>query len=228
MPFLYFNILNKQYPKSLIAAPYGVAKLVDQINNILWGNMEKTKENLKYRYFGIPPQYAGDAVEFTAKKEVKDTLEAICKNVEKFLSTGVLLYIHSPYETSAIIAGSKLCKAASVVEGKKWLMLAYPEFVDGTKDFSGAYQYKLDAAESVDLLCMYMVGKEYATEFTLAGLKSLLMNRKVAGKVTVLTSHLTAEEFGVRYGSELCITALECSDEKELNNFKALRRLVEG
>lgn len=224
MPYMYFNYINKAYPKNLIKVPYDLAGIVKNIHSILRRSMDKT--NLHYRYYGIPPMYCGEVV-FTAKKEVTDTLNAIIKNTEKFLSTGTLLYLNSPYETSAMIAGSMLCKAVSGLK-RPWLMIAYPEIVGISKNFKSEEKYKLTACEDVDFLCLYLIGKEYLTDFTLSGLRSLLAKRKVAGKTTVLTSHLTEKEFVERYGTGFGIVALELSDEAEIVNFKSLRRIVEG
>lgn len=232
LPFLYFNFINKQYTKSLAKVPYDLGGIVKKINDLLWRSMKRdTKTDMLSVYGGIPPQYLSDALPVTGKKEQVDTLMSLCTHFERFLATGVTLYISSPFETSAMIAGSKLCKEAYRVFGgvqDHWKMVCYPALLDIQKDFKSAERGQLTLVEELPFLVLYMVGREYATDFSMAHLKGLIAKRKMENKVTVVCSHLSLEEFQARYDSSLCMSALEFTDANEVDNFKALRRVVES
>lgn len=228
MPYMYYQIVHKIYPKSLAAAPYALHKIIDDIHTVLGRNMKHDATFNKLAiYGGIPPQHVTEEPKVTGKKECLDTLNSLVKNFGKFMETGVVLYIHSPFEASAIAAGALLCRTAHSTD-VSFKMVAYPKFVEVTKDFGGDHKDLIEKMRTVDLLCLYMVGKEYTTEFNMSNFKALVASRKVDNKVTVICSHMSPEDFCTRYGAELCISALQFTDDNEINNFKALRRVVEG
>jgi hypothetical protein len=227
MPFEYFKFINHIYPKNFSAAPYHLGAHINTVNKLLGGHLVNNIETIKLKHGGIPPQHIGTERTVTGKKEILDTLNSLTDHFDKFMQSGVTLYLHSPFEGSAISAGVQLCKRAAATN-VSWKMESYPELLIMLKDFDGDHKSSLEAVIDSDLLCLYMVGKEYPTEFTVSYFKQLMETRKIAGRATIICSHLEPTEFTERYGKGINLCAMEFTDDAEINNFKALRRLVEG
>lgn len=227
MPFEYFKYVHNMYPKNLKAAPYNLSVIIAMHHKLKGRTMLNDALSRKLLYGGIPPQYVKEHPMVTGKKEALDTLESLHNNFKKFAESRVVLYLTSPFESSAIAAGVKLCRKAEATN-ISWKMEALPVLLGMLKDFDGDHKSTLDAMETLDVVCLYMVGKEYPTEFTTTYFKQLIETRKVAKKVTIICSHLSPEEFEERYGKGISICALGFTDDNEITNFKALRRLVEG
>lgn len=227
MPMDYFRLVRNLYPKGLAAVPYNLPKIITTYHKLKGRGMLKDPAALKLIHGGIPPQYVTTIPEVTAKKEILDTLQSLLGNFDNFMKSGVTLYVYSPFESSALSASVKLCVKASLTN-VSWRMMPYPRLVEMIKDFDGGHGDTLESLATVDLLSLYMVGKEYPTEFTMSYFRQLLENRKVAKKVTIISSHLTPVEFAERYGSGISTCPMQFTDDAELDNFKNLRRLVEG
>lgn len=227
IPFDYYKFVHTMFPKCLKAAPYSLSKIITTYHTMLRRNIPLNDYTRMSICGGIPPQYTEDTPKITGKKEILDTLASLTRNFDKLMETGITLYFHSPVQSSAIYAGISLCKEA-ITSKYTWQMESLPTFFDLVKDFKGDHGDKIADINSADLVCLWMVGTEYPTDFTTAYFKQLLIARKVANKLTVLCSHLTPEEFAERYGKDIKIVDMQFTDENEIDNYKALRRITEG
>ena len=136
------------------------------------------------------------------------------------------LFMHSPFENSALKAASNIIKAG-LRAGVDSRMVSFGKFLEETKTWNRD-NFVVQSVEKASLLCLYMVGTEYTTEFSQSSLQTLLKTRRVAGQTTMICSHLEPAEFIKRYGFDPGAVPLKFEDEKLLSTIDELLKHMKG
>lgn len=220
VPFPYLTVIVKNY-RDLSQVPPILPKLVDAIHRHHWSTMKDiTNYEVHCKAKGIPVPYIRDDKPLLASAEIARCIEGLISNINTFSESSYRLYLYSGFQTSALRAASKIMKAAlsSRVDAK---MVSFGTLLERVKTWDTADQV-VQSCRGVTLLCLYLVGSEYNTEFTCSVLKNLIMHRAAEGKPTILCSHLTPIEFSTRYGFPTGSVELKLEDDKQTTTIEAL------
>lgn len=210
MPLPYLKIIVKNY-RSLSRVPVVLHEIVNRYHEHLWSNMVMERQEILIKLAGVPPLFCEDEELPDAPGETLRLFRQITGYMQPFVKKARLLYLHSDFETNALRAASQIIKAGIKAKISSY-MIDFPNVMKEIKTWteSEALQ-KLDEAQ---IACIYMIGKEYATEFSAANLETIIASRTVANKVTILCSHLTPDDFLKRYNTPVRGTIMRFNDPK--------------
>lgn len=135
-----------------------------------------------------------------------------------------MIYLHSDFETNALLAASQIIKAV-LQAGISGYMVDFPTCLEQIKTWQESHT--LDKLKKAQVGCIYMIGKEYSTDFTQANLEALVNQRTVENKITLLCSHLTPADFKKRYGLDVPGTVLKFEDDKIIKTISNLLEELE-
>jgi hypothetical protein len=216
-------ILARNRDGSLRHVPATMGEVVRGTHKWLKESLMINKEDPKVSFIrahGVPPQYAQPS--YPLPKCAGQTLNLYHEMLTKInglSKAGKVLYFYSEFEEQAMIAATNLIKKAldtSPIRAST-AMMDFPTIMDNRRKFEG----RQEKAENTQLSCFYLLGTEYVSEsgFTEAHLGQLVRKRRVAGKTTILVSHLTPMEFEHRYHMSLesfGAVTLKFNDEKSV------------
>ena len=226
VPQPYLKVIVKNY-RDLTEVPILLSRLVEQIDKHLWSKMSDTEmveKNFKVK--GIPVPYIRDDSAPIGGVKVINAYNFITGDILKFLGKPMTLFMHSPFENSALKAASNIIKAG-LRAGVDSRMVSFGKFLEETKTWNRD-NFVVQSVEKASLLCLYMVGTEYTTEFSQSSLQTLLKTRRVAGQTTMICSHLEPAEFIKRYGFDPGAVPLKFEDEKLLSTIDELLKHMKG
>lgn len=216
LPLVYLKVVVRNY-RDLTSVPSVLPKLVEQINKHIWRNMEDIEQfERKLKVHGVPAPYIRNKSKPVCGVKVGNAFEGIVGNVKKFMESGTSLYLHSGFEESALQAASQIIVAA-VKAGIEARMMSFGSFLDEVKetfDNKNASTESTDKALKANLLAVYMIGKEYATDYSRSELVRLLSERRTLGKITLIVTHLELPEFVDRYRYDPRAVVLKFEDAK--------------
>lgn len=212
LPLPYLRVVVKNY-RDLVEVPIVLPRLVAKIDEHLWSNMnDKERIEQFFKAKGVPVPYIRDDSAPIGGVKVSQAYESVIDNLGRFMSKPMTLYIHSGFENGALKAASNIVKQA-IRENVDARMVGFGALLDEVKTWDAKSEI-LKKANSAPLLCLYMVGKEYQTDFTRATLDGILSSRYAEGKTTIITSHLDLNDFAKRYGFTPQAVPLKFEDEK--------------
>lgn len=225
MPVKYLRVVVKNY-RDLTDVPVVLPRLLSKIHEHWWSLMSDTERIEKiYKVKGVPPLHIRSEAVPAAGEKVKHYYETVLDRIHKFAMGGKVLYLHSEFETNSLLACSQIIKAALANGLIKAFMADFPTCLEEIKTWEESHLLK--QLKEAQVACIYMVGKEYSTEFTQAHLETLVNQRTLEGKVTLLSSHLAPVDFKKRYGIEVPGTVLKFEDEKITKTISALLKELE-
>lgn len=209
MPKVYLRGIIRRYPKDLNQVPLVLPDLLYQCDLYLWGRIklkEMSNEEMiravLYRIARVPPMYI-PRNEFPATSGTNlKVYHQIVDNPTGFAKLGRVLYFYSTFEENSMLAAANIVK--SCIRSKlKACMLPLSSFMEEVKTFEESKI--LRGMEEADVACLTMLGTVYKAQsgFTEATMGNFIDQRRVSGKSTILSSHLTPEEFRERYGMDL-------------------------
>ena len=212
LPLPYLKVIVRNY-RDLSSVPLLIGKLVMKIDNHIWSSMQnKDILNNLFKAKGVPAHFIPINNPPIGGVKAMTAYEAVMGNITKFSSSPLVLYISSQFETGAIQAASNLIKQA-IRENIDARMISFGTLLDETKEWD-ANSEVLRKVKGARVLCLYMVGKEYHTDFTRTVLVNLLSSRMAEGKVTILSSHMDLAEFIKRYNYEVQAVPMKFEDAK--------------
>lgn len=220
LPYLVVLFKNFNRPHDMV---YNLNRVIEKFHEHLWGKMrDKTINQKLYQIANIPPLYASDnKVIICNKPKEQELFDALVQNSVKLVGSGKQLYFHSDFMETAMVAASRIAKNAidnllgeiSTIFGAVYCchLGSYLEVYKANWDSTDP---TIKNARESELLILYGVGNEYTTEFTSSYLFSLLDQRTVEGRSTILVSSLSPTQFTNRYGKEFVATVVEFKDNK--------------
>lgn len=226
MPVEYLKIIMKNNRHDLTDVPVVLPKYLEKIHEHWWSKMNKeaSRETKVFATRGVPPLYLGVTRPPVSKADVSKYVQRVLEVPLMFAAAGKVLYLQSEFETEALLAASQIISAV-IKERLAAYMLDFPTYLDEIKTWQDSY--KLGELRKAQVGCIYMIGKEYSTEFTQAHLETLITQRSLENKVTLLCSHLAPVDFKKRYGIEVPGTVLKFEDEKITKTIAALLKELE-
>lgn len=205
MPKPYMKGMFQLYPTDLHKAGLEITSLLDRCDSAHWRRIkvdmthEEQKLYVRYKIARIPPMYIrNDKAPECAERVLKITNQII-ESPAEFSEMGRLLYFHSTFEDNALLAASGVVKSG-VRAGLKCQMLPFVKYMEAVRAFDNSPVIK--SMQEADISVLSMVGAEYINKesgFTESTLEEFVKLRRMAGKSTILTSHLDAAEFADRY-----------------------------
>ena len=179
--------------------------IVSRCHEAYWRKYKLTEHSheeklraIHYTIARIPPMYI-DRNELPATTgENLNLYSQILEDPIGFSSLGRVLYFYSEFEDGAMLAASNILKSA-VRSKLKCCMVPLTTFMEEVKTFQDSAL--IDAMEAADIACLSMLGTVYKANsgFTEATCSAFIDQRRLSGKSTILSSHLTPEEFKERY-----------------------------
>lgn len=227
LPKEYLRILFRNY-NNLRDVVIHLPTLVDKYADHLW-EKRKMDAEIKERFYRschIPPQFHKTTVYITANSKDQSDLAATIKHVDKLVGTGISFYFHSAFSEGAMHAASDILRAAIDRCIKSYCAL-YPSVLDIVKKWD-LEDSTLDRLRVADILVLWGVGSEYATEFTNTQLSKIMLERRADKKVTILVSSLNPKEFKTRYGQDPEGIVVEFKDTKLKQTLAEVREMLEG
>jgi hypothetical protein len=212
MPPVYLKAVVKLF-RNLSEVPIILPELVDRLHNEMWRNMsdiERCEQLFKVR--GVPVPYIRDDSMPNAGAKVTQAYELVLQDIKKFTSKPMTLYLHSGFEASALKAASSIIKE-SLKAGIEARMVGLGALLKEIKTWDEKNE-SVALVEKAQVLCLYLVGKEYTTEFTQSELQGILDKRFAEGKTTLISTHLEPEEFQKRYGFTPRAVVMKFEDAK--------------
>lgn len=226
IPPVYLRIVVKNY-RDLTEVPILLPGLVEHIDQRLWSTMQDVEFfEKKLKASGVPVAYIRNNDQPTAGVKVTNAYNLMLEDVGKILNKPLVLYFHSGFESAALQAASNVIKAA-IKSGVAAKMISFGKLLDETKKFE-ANNDVAKSVESAELLCLYLVGTEYTTDFSTSVLKMLIQHRRTEGKPTLLVSHLDSGEFKKRYDFELNGVVLKWEDPGMVTTVDELIKSLKG
>ena len=212
LPIPYLKVVVKNY-RDLTEVPVLLPRLVAKIDAHLWSHMEN-KERIEqlFKAKGVPVPYIRTESTPIAGVKVSRVYEAVLADIKKFMARPLILHIHSGFENGALKAASNIIKQA-VRENVDARMIGFGSLLSEIKEWDEKNEV-IRKVNSSQLLCLYMVGKEYMTDFTKATLEGIITSRQIEGKVTIISSHLDPVDFQKRYCFHPQAVPLKFEDEK--------------
>lgn len=207
IPKPYLRVIFQLYPRTLQKVPLELHSVIERIDTKHWGalkmsdvSQEEQVRNVKYKIAGVPPMYINRNELPSCAGATLGLLGSIVEEPEGFSKMGQVLYFHSEFEDNALLAASRIMKSA-VTAGVPSYMLPFPRYMSGIKEYLRD-DTSLGKVKSSSITVLTLIGTEYVHKesgFTEASLMELVRTRKVEGKSTILTSHLTPADFSARY-----------------------------
>lgn len=225
MPVPYLRVIFKNY-RDLTIVPALLPKLLYTINEHWWKmNSTPSRHEIQSKVAGVPALYLQQETTPICKGDVLKYYQLALEKIIKFSTSGKVLYLHSEYETNSLHAASQLVKQA-IKNGIPCCMVDLPTVMAEIKTWQETELLK--KLKKAQVACIYMIGKEFSTEFTQSNLETLIQQRTVENKVTLLCSHLAPPEFRTRYGIEVPGTVLKFEDEKITKTLATLLKELEN
>lgn len=226
IPLPYLKVVVKNY-RDLTEVPILLPALIEKIDQHLWSAMQDVEFfEKKLKVAGVPVPYIRNEETPVAGVKVTAAYELMLEDVSKILNKPLVLYFHSGFESAALQAASNVVKAA-VKNGVVAKMVSFGKLLEETKKFEANNDVSR-SVDSADLLCLYMVGTEYTTEFSTSVLKLLLQHRRTEGKPTLVVSHLDSGEFKKRYDFDLNGVVLKWEDPGMVTTVDELIKCLKG
>lgn len=208
IPSVYLRGILRRYPTNLNEVPLVLHALVEQCDTYYWGRlkMAMTKEemvrNVQYRIARVPPMYIPRNEYPATNGKNLAVYTQILENPRGFAGLGRVLYLHSTFEDQALLAAANIIKVG-INDGMKCSMLTLPQFMEEVKTFEESKVLK--SMDEADIAALTLMGTVYIAKsgFTEATFSNFIDQRRVKGKSTILSCHLTPTEFRERYGIDL-------------------------
>lgn len=220
LPYLVVLFKNFNKPHDMV---YNLNRVIEKFHEHLWGKMKnKTLGQKLYQIANIPPLYLSDSrVIICSKPKEQELFDAVADNAAKLIGSGKQLYFHSDFAETAMTAACRIARKAIDGMGGDLATMFGKVYCCNLGGYLEAYKANWDSTDPViknaresELLILYGVGNEYTTEFTSSYLFSLLDQRTVEGRSTILVSSLSPTQFTSRYGKEFVSTVVEFKDNK--------------
>ena len=209
IPLPYLKVVIKNY-RDLTEVPILLPGLIEKIDQHLWSLMQDLEFfEKKLKASGVPVPYIRNDETPVAGVKTVNAYDLILADVGKILNKPLVLYFHSGFESAALQAASNVIKAA-IRAGVDAKMVSFGKLLEEIKKWD-QNNYVATSADKAELLCLYMVGTEYTTDFSQAVLRTLIQHRRTEGKPTLVCSHLDPVEFRKRY-FELTGVAMKWED----------------
>lgn len=223
LPLPYLVVLFKNYAKTNDMI-YNLSRVVEAYHKHLWGKiLDKTLQQKLFQLANIPPLFIRESkIVICSKPKEQELFDSIAANASKLVKTGKQLYFYSNFMEAAMTAAIKIAmNAINSYTGKNYTTMLGKIYCCNLGTYLETFKETWDAKDTViknsreaDLLVLYGVGNEYTTEFTSSYLFSLLDQRGVEGRSTILVSSLSPTQFTERYGKEFVSTVVEFKDTK--------------
>jgi len=197
IPLPYLRVIVKNY-RDLTEVPILLPGLIEKIDQHLWSLMQELEFfEKKLKASGVPVPYIRNDETPVAGVKTVNAYDLILGAVGKILNKPLVLYFHSGFESAALQAASNIIKAA-IKSGVDAKMVSFGKLLEEIKKWD-QNNYVATTADKAELLCLYMVGTEYTTDFSQSVLQMLIQHRRTEGKPTLVCSHLDPVEFKKRY-----------------------------
>ena len=209
IPLPYLKVVVKNY-RDLTEVPILLPGLIEKIDQHLWSTMQELEFfEKKLKASGVPVPYIRNNETPVAGVKTVNAYDLILGDINKILGKPLVLYFHSGFESAALQAASNVIKAA-IKSGVDAKMTSFGKLMEEVKKWD-QNNYVATSADKAEILCLYMVGTEYTTEFSQSVLRMLIQHRRTEGKPTLVCSHLDPVEFKKRY-FELTGVAMKWED----------------
>lgn len=225
LPYVYLKVIFKNY-REFSEVPVKLPHLIALTNTHIWNTQMKNTAGMSDKLFkarGVPPSYIQNDGTPIGPAATMGLYNSILNDAGKFSRSGAVVLMHSPFETGALQACSQVVKQA-INESR---MVQFGALLDKLKEWD-ANSPEIKQAKEVQLLGLYMVGKEYCTDFTKSVLQSLVTERRVEGKTTIISSHLTPSEFIERYRFDPHAVPMKFEDMGLMTTVNALTDYMRG
>lgn len=223
IPMPYLKGIFQFYPNTLQTVPLDLPNVIEACHNAYWRKIkdmpELTQEektlHVRYKIAGVSPLYITRNELPACAGPTLGLVGQLIDDPSGFSKMGRVLYFHSEFENNAMLAASSIIKSG-IRQGVSCAMIPFTSYMEKTKDF-GESQVYLAKYRTADLSALCLIGTEYVkaeSGFTESTLMEFVRGRQVAGKSTILSSHLTPTEFSARYFSldKLGATSLKFED----------------
>lgn len=224
LPKQYLRIIFKNYRNSLTEVPARLSEILTKYDIYVWNKMKQdaTVEETYMRLAGIPSSFLRDDRIPDCKGDALKAYSHINRKITEFCGKGRLLYFYSLFQDNALLAACNIMKSAVKSKISSYTV-SFPNLLAEIKtDWEKSSILK--KCNEVDLLCLFMLGAEWKTDYTNSQLDALIQRRKLEKKTTILVSHLTEKEFEKRYDRELHATILKFEDSNQTETLKDIIR----
>lgn len=224
LPHPYLQVIVKNFPDLTAALPQ-LNRLVALTNQHYWKTMNDTTQLEKLcAARGVPASYIRRTDSPIAVAKTMKTYEAILENIELFIKQPIILHVYSGFENGALLATSQIIKAA-LTFNQQGAMVTFGQLLDETKTWDRS-NHTVTTAETAQILGLYLVGKEWNTEFTSTKLNALLAQRLTDGKPTIISTHLDEKELVKRYDLKLPMVSMKFEDDTITATVDGLLKLL--
>lgn len=223
LPLPYLVILFKNFNKTNDMV-FNLSRVIEAYHKHLWSKMmDKSLQDKLYQLANIPPLFLNDSKLLVCSKSKEQVLfDSVLANAGKLVGMNKQLYFYSAFMEAAMVAASRIAKnVINSYKGTNYTAMIGKVFCCNLGSYLETFKENWDAKDPLikntreaDLLILYGVGNEYKTEFTSSYLFSLLDQRTVEGRSTILVSSLSPTQFTSRYGKEFVATVVEFNDNK--------------
>ncbi|BCS54095.1 hypothetical protein [Geobacter sp. SVR] len=232
LPFPYLRLLLKNYP-NIREAIFRLPNFLTKYHKHLWERLvsqqQPTMTERRWAAAHIPVTYFDNRVAVCERKTDQDNFDILGPNIRKLSEQGIALYLYSLQSDGAMVAGTKLVKEAIAVNLRTFCA-AYPNVLEAKKaSWDGVddpYEQQLHNAE---VLMLYAVGSEFVGNGYAANqLVGLVDDRRMNGKMTIVVSHLTPQEYEQRYGRAPEGISIPFTDNRITVTLKDLAKSLRG
>lgn len=223
LPSPYPLLALKHYPRPSDAIP-ALSELLEQHFDYAWEKQKMSASLTKKRYAAahIPPQYHVVGGYTATSKKNQQEFAQIVDHAELLKDSGVVLYLHSAFASSAMHAACAVLRN-TLDKGLRGYCANFPTVLEAIKKWDPDDNV-VTRIHTSDVLVLWAIGSEYATEFTNTHLENLLSLRTANNKATLLVSSLDPKEYKTRYGSEPPGAVVEFADQKMKQTLEEIRK----
>lgn len=158
---------------------------------------------VRYKVAKVPTMYMKRNELPTCAGTTMKVVSQLIDDPQGFADLGRIVYFYSTFEENALLAASNIVKSA-INNKVSAFMLPFNQYMEEVKTFESSSLIK--GLQDAAISCLYFLGCEYkhaTSGFTESHLDSFIKARRIAGKSTIMSSHLTPAEFAERYGMNL-------------------------
>lgn len=223
LPMSYLVVLFKNFNKTNDMV-YNLSRVIEAYHKHIWSKMmDKTLQEKLYQLANIPPLFIRSTKMIMCSKAKEQVLfDTVVENAGKLIGSAKQLYLYSNFMEAAMIAASRIAvNAINSYQGNNYTAMLGKVYCCNLGSYLETFKENWDMKDPLikntreaDLLVLYGVGNEYKTEFTSTYLFSLIDQRAVEGRSTILVSSLSPTQFTTRYGKDFVATAIEFTDNK--------------
>lgn len=232
LPTRYLKVLLRNH-RNLTDAVFHLPKVVTVYHDQLWGKYkmshEVTMTERLWHASHLPVTYFTNRPAICEKLKEQEDFDVIADNIKILSDAGTMLYLHSPQMDGAMCAATSIIKRA-IGAKLKCFCVSYPNVIEAKKaSWEGVDDAISHRLEIADVLLLYAVGSEFeGTGYSTNQLMSIIDDRRINGKMTIIVSGYTPAEFAKRYGRDVDGVPIGFKDNKIMQTLKDLRRSLEN